>query len=37
VGTLRLLSWSAGQLRYVLAGAADAHGLMRAADLMTMR
>ena len=37
VGTLRLLSWSAGQQRYVLAGAADAHGLMRAADLMTMR
>ena len=37
VGTLRLLSWSARQQRYVLAGAADAHGLMRAADLMTMR
>jgi anti-sigma factor RsiW len=36
-GTLRLLSWTARQQRYVLAGAADAHGLMRAADFMTMR
>jgi anti-sigma factor RsiW len=37
VGTLRLLTWSAHHQRYVLAGAADAHGLMRAADLMTLR
>ncbi|WP_144155092.1 anti-sigma factor family protein [Paraburkholderia sp. BCC1885] len=37
VGTLRLLTWSAYHQRYVLAGAADAHGLMRAADFMTMR
>lgn len=37
VGTLRLLSWNAHHQRYVLAGAADAHGLMRAADFMTLR
>jgi anti-sigma factor RsiW len=37
VGTLRLLSWTARQQRYVLAGAANAHGLMRAADFMTTR
>lgn len=37
VGTLRLLTWTAGHQRYVLAGAADAHGLMRAADFLTMR
>jgi anti-sigma factor RsiW len=37
VGTLRLLIWSARHQRYVLAGAADARGLMSAADLMTMR
>jgi anti-sigma factor RsiW len=37
VGTLRLLTWTAGRERYVLAGAADARGLMRAADFMTMR
>jgi anti-sigma factor RsiW len=37
VGTLRLLSWNAHHQRYVLAGAADARGLMRAADFMTMR
>ena len=36
-GTLRLLTWTARQQRYVLAGAANAHGLMRAADFMTMR
>jgi hypothetical protein len=28
---------AAGRERYVLAGAADARGLMRAADFMTMR
>jgi anti-sigma factor RsiW len=37
VGSLRLLTWSAHHRRYVLAGAADARGLMRAADFMTMR
>jgi anti-sigma factor RsiW len=37
VGTLRLLIWGAHHQRYVLAGAADARGLMRAADFMTMR
>jgi anti-sigma factor RsiW len=36
-GTLRLLIWNAHHQRYVLAGAADARGLMSAADLMTMR
>jgi hypothetical protein len=36
VGTLRLLTWTTRQQRYVLAGAADARGLMRAADVMTM-
>jgi anti-sigma factor RsiW len=37
VGTLRLLIWTAHHRRYVLAGTADARGLMRAADFMTMR
>jgi anti-sigma factor RsiW len=37
VSTLRLLSWNAHHQRYVLAGAADARGLMRAADFMTIR
>ena len=37
VGTLRLLTWTARQQRYVLAGAANARGLMSAADFMTMR
>ncbi|MGF6647356.1 anti-sigma factor family protein [Paraburkholderia sp. GAS82] len=37
VGTLRLLSWTGRQQRYVLAGAANARGLMSAADLLTMR
>ena len=37
VGALRLLTWTAHRQRYVLAGAADARGLMRAADAMTMR
>jgi hypothetical protein len=36
VGTLRLLIWTAHNQRYVLAGAANARGLMSAADLMTM-
>jgi anti-sigma factor RsiW len=37
VGTLRLLTWTAHHRRYVLAGTADARGLMRAADFMTIR
>jgi anti-sigma factor RsiW len=37
VGSLRLLTWSVHHRRYVLAGAADTRGLMRAADFMTMR
>ncbi|SDI27559.1 Transmembrane transcriptional regulator (anti-sigma factor RsiW) [Paraburkholderia phenazinium] len=37
VGTLRLLTWTAGRQRYVLGGAADARGLMRAADFLTLR
>ncbi|WP_207001860.1 anti-sigma factor family protein [Trinickia mobilis] len=36
-GTLRLLTWSAHHQRYVLAGNADTHGLMRAADSLTLR
>jgi hypothetical protein len=36
VGSLRLLGWTAHGERYVLAGTADAHGLMRAADALTM-
>jgi anti-sigma factor RsiW len=34
-GDFRLLTWTAGHQRYVLAGHADARGLMRAADAMT--
>lgn len=36
VGDLRLLSWTSGGKRYVLAGHAGTHGLMRAADALTM-
>lgn len=36
VGALRLLGWTAHGERYVLAGTADARGLMRAADALTM-
>lgn len=36
VGNIRLLTWVTGRRRYVLAGAADTHGLMRAADMMTL-
>jgi hypothetical protein len=36
VGSLRLLGWTAHGERYVLAGTADARGLMRAADALTM-
>jgi anti-sigma factor RsiW len=35
VGRSRLLEWTTGGRRYVLAGRAQTHGLMRAADLMT--
>jgi hypothetical protein len=37
VGSLRLLVWSAHGERWVLAGKADARGLMRAADALTTR
>ncbi|MDE1182545.1 transcriptional regulator [Paraburkholderia sp.] len=37
VGDLRLLIWTTHGRRYVLAGAARAHDLMRAADAMTMK
>jgi anti-sigma factor RsiW len=36
VGDIRLLSWIAGGKRYVLGGRADTHGLMRAADALTL-
>ncbi|MFC0399479.1 anti-sigma factor family protein [Paraburkholderia rhizosphaerae] len=35
VGELRLLTWTDNGTRYVLAGRADAHGLMKAADAAT--
>ncbi|SAL35713.1 hypothetical protein AWB64_03564 [Caballeronia sordidicola] len=35
IGETRLLEWTAGGKRYVLAGRANTRGLMRAADLMT--
>lgn len=35
VGGTRLLAWTSGGKRYVLAGRANTRGLMRAADLMT--
>ncbi|RFU49566.1 anti-sigma factor [Paraburkholderia sp. DHOC27] len=37
VGSLRLLEWTAHGQRWVLAGTADARGLMRAADALTVR
>ncbi|HXZ09075.1 MAG TPA: transcriptional regulator, partial [Paraburkholderia sp.] len=37
LGVSRVLSWTVGRTRYVLAGRADTRGLMRAADLMTAR
>lgn len=37
VGESRVLCWTAGRTRFVLAGRASTHGLMRAADLMTLR
>jgi hypothetical protein len=37
IGDIRLLTWAAQRQRFVVAGAARTHGLMRAADAMTMR
>jgi hypothetical protein len=37
VGEWRLLTWTENGMRYVLAGRADTHGLMRAADAATIR
>ncbi|MEM5298329.1 transcriptional regulator [Burkholderia sp. JPY481] len=37
VGELRLLTWTARRQRFVVAGDARTHGLMRAADVMTAR
>lgn len=37
IGEIRLLTWAARQQRFVVAGDARTHGLMRAADVMTMR
>jgi hypothetical protein len=37
VGNIRLLTWTTQRERYVLAGEADTHGLMRAADTLTFR
>jgi anti-sigma factor RsiW len=36
IGEIRLLTWTAQRQRYVVAGDARTHGLMRAADTMTM-
>ncbi|HYS62667.1 MAG TPA: transcriptional regulator [Paraburkholderia sp.] len=37
IGDIRLLTWTAQQQRFVVAGDARTHGLMRAADAMTTR
>jgi hypothetical protein len=37
VGEIRLLNWTARSQRFVVAGDARTHGLMRAADVMTAR
>ncbi|MBC8750653.1 MULTISPECIES: anti-sigma factor family protein [Paraburkholderia] len=37
IGELRLLTWSARRQRFVVAGNARTHGLMRAADVMSAR
>ena len=37
IGNVRLLSWTANGRRYVIAGRATTHGLMRAADALTIR
>jgi hypothetical protein len=36
IGDVRLLTWTAQRQRFVVAGDARTHGLMRAADVMTM-
>ncbi|WP_345814598.1 transcriptional regulator [Paraburkholderia sp. PREW-6R] len=36
IGEIRLLTWTAQQQRFVVAGDAHTHGLMRAADAMTI-
>ncbi|CAH2903061.1 MAG: FIG00460780: hypothetical protein [uncultured Paraburkholderia sp.] len=37
IGDVRLLTWTAQRQRFVVAGNARTHGLMRAADVMTMQ
>ncbi|KAA1004925.1 transcriptional regulator [Paraburkholderia panacisoli] len=37
IGEIRLLTWTAQRQRFVVAGAARTHGLMRAADALTAR
>ncbi len=37
IGEIRLLTWTAQRQRFVVAGDARTHGLMRAADVMTVR
>jgi hypothetical protein len=37
IGNIRLLTWTTRWQRYVLAGEAETHGLMRAADALTLR
>jgi anti-sigma factor RsiW len=37
LGSVRLLSWTVNGRRYVIAGRATTHGLMRAADALTIR
>ncbi|WP_341319360.1 transcriptional regulator [Paraburkholderia sp. IMGN_8] len=37
IGDIRLLTWTAQRQRFVVVGDARTHGLMRAADVMTMR
>lgn len=36
IGEIRLLAWTAQRQRFVVAGDARTHGLMRAADVMTL-
>ncbi len=37
IGDVRLLTWTAQRQRFVVAGNARTHGLMRAADVMTLQ
>jgi hypothetical protein len=37
IGEIRLLTWTAQRQHFVVAGDARTHGLMRAADVMTVR